>query len=316
MLQVLLLILKILLWIILGILGLSILLLLLVLFAPIKYTVDAEYYGKAKVKAKISYLIVSVKILFNQETNQNDTEIRICGILLKPKDKTKKAIEEDGEKQDDSAVKETEEDIAENNIDDIEEDITDSSTHKIVEDTVNEDFDLWDNEDDIVPPKEKKLVVRILLFFKGLFQKFFGFIKFIFSLNPDKIADFVDSKTKNIRIKINRFKKFWDLKCTVKTRAYLKKYIPGVVKHVAPRKIKGHIHFGFDEPYKTGQIIGYMSMLPIVYQKKLEWEPDFYNKVLEGDIYLKGKIRIGYIARIVLNINIWKTIKVSKKIMS
>ena len=35
---------------------------------------------------------------------------------------------------------------------------------------------------------------------------------------------------------------------------------------------------------------------------------------IEGELYLKGKIRLGYIARIVLNINIWKTIKAARKI--
>ena len=320
MLQILLTILKIILWIFLGILGLVVVLLLLVLFAPIKYKVDAKKYETIKVKAKINFLIASVTVLFDQETNQLDNVVRICGIPLKfggseKKDKPKK--EKKGKKQKD-IVEETIEDSSVENITEDTSiqsiDVASETSETQTENTLESDkFDVFEDTNEL-PKEEKHLLGRIKVLFKKIWEKLIKVKDFLIDFNPDTVSEFINNKTCKLRKTIHRFKIFWNMKCTVKTRAYLKKYLLSVFKHIAPRKVKGNVKFGFDEPYKTGQIIGYISMLPFVYQKELYWEPDFYNKVIEGELYLKGKIRLGYIARIVLNINIWKTIKAARKI--
>ena len=132
----------------------------------------------------------------------------------------------------------------------------------------------------------------------------------------ERVADKIEKKTAAAKKKLRRLQKFWNLSCTVKTREYLKKYIPRTLKHILPRKVKGYVHYGMDEPYKTGQVTGYLSLLPFVYQKGLSMQPDFEQKVLELDVKLKGRIRLGYLLRIVLNINIWRTLKVAKKVMN
>ena len=115
-------------------------------------------------------------------------------------------------------------------------------------------------------------------------------------------------------ILFKEIKRFWNLKCTVKTRNYLKKYLVGLVKHIGPRKVKGYVRYGFGDPCKTGQITGYLSLLPFVYSKHFSLEPDFYEKIIDTELLIKGRIRLGYIVRIVLNINIWRTILVARKI--
>ncbi len=328
MLQILLTILKILLWIILGILGLILLLVLLVLFAPIKYKVDAKYYGMAKVKAKINFLIASVTVNFDQETKELDNVIRICGIPLKldgndkpkkPKKEKKKNIKnsDEGNVGTDN-ITPTEGENVENgeDIQTTKVDVTVDEVKQSTEKDSNTDdtkYDVFEDTDSL-PKEEKTLFGRIKVLFKKIWDKLVKVKDFLVKVNPDTIAETIDKKTLSTRRTIHRFKIFWDMKCTVKTREYLKKYLKGLFRHIAPRKIKGNIKFGFDEPYKTGQIIGYLSMMPFVYQKDLIWEPDFYNKVMEGELFLKGRIRLGYIARIVLNINIWKTIKAARKI--
>lgn len=354
MLHVLLMILKILLWIILGILGLILLLVLLVLFAPIKYKVDAEYHGTAKVYARIRFLIVSVRFRFNQENKALEQDIRIAGIRLRTdksakENKQKKSGKKSREKAEDKLEKELENEPekesknesgmdSENDIDfageinsgamdtdgsysspDATHDFADEGNNEsedLNDDSfVHEEFDLWDNEVEELPKNERSVFGRIKAFFAGLAAKVKKLINWLNNFSPDKIAEKIDSKTADIRRKINRLKKFWNMSCTVKTRAYLKKYIVGLLKHIGPRKIKGHVRYGFDEPYKTGQITGYLSLLPFVYQKGFTLEPDFYNKVIDGNISLKGRIRIGYIIRIALNINLWRTIKLATKVM-
>lgn len=350
MLHVLLFILKIILWIILGALALVLVGILLLLFAPITYKVDAKYQKTACIKAKIRFLIISLKLVYNQETKEFNQDVRIAGIKLGKKnaekaykaaaDLVEDVIDTEEDVADDEPVaseadRQTDEDaIADGEIDrqiDDEPQTDEKATDEELTDEQNDDnqgedesgwneeFDLWDNDTedeykDAVPSEDKKLIVRIKKAFKG----FIGFIKklykFVTQFTPGKIIENIDEKLDKIKKKTNRIKKFWNLECTVKTRKYLKKYIISIFKHIRPRKIKGYVHYGFEEPYKTGQITGYLSLMPFVYQKGFSLEPDFYNKVLEGHIYMRGHVQIGYLLRIVLNINLWRTLKVIKKL--
>ncbi|MBE5946017.1 MAG: DUF2953 domain-containing protein [Lachnospiraceae bacterium] len=313
MLQVLLLILKILLWIILGLIGLVLLLLLLVLFAPIKYSADANMDENITVKAKIKYLIVSVLVNYNKNEKNVDTVIKIFGITLKKKDKPDKKKPKKIKKTKTKKVKEsTKEETGASNIkneepEKSEEDIINDTSVEEPESSTADSYDLWDDEDDILEDDEKKLSGRA----KKLAQ---GMADSAKKLNPNKIVSDIEEKKAKLDKKIQRFKKFWNMNCTVRTRAYLKKYIVGLLKHIAPKKIKGRLRYGFGDPAKTGQITGYMSLLPFVYQKDFSLEPDFYEKVIEGKIYLKGRIVLGYVVRIVLKKYIWQTIKMAKKI--
>lgn len=344
MLHVLLFILKIILWIILGALALVLVGILLLLFAPITYKVDAEYKKTAHIKAKIRFLIISFRLVYNQETKEFNQDVRIAGIKLGKKnaEKAYKAAADlvedvidteedvaDDEPVVDEADRQTDEDVITDGEPQVDEKATDEElTEEQNDDNQgedesgwNEEFDLWDNDTedeykykDAVPSEDKRLIVRIKKAFKG----FIGFIKklykFVTQFTPGKIIENIDEKLDNIKKKTNRIKKFWNLECTVKTRKYLKKYIISIFKHIRPRKIKGYVHYGFEEPYKTGQITGYLSLMPFVYQKGFSLEPDFYNKVLEGHIYMRGHVQIGYLLRIVFNINLWRTLKVIKKL--
>lgn len=176
-------------------------------------------------------------------------------------------------------------------------------------------FDLDSDIEEDIPDKEKKLFGRIKVFFSGLFRRVKNIWNFIKEHTPDKIAERIEQKIGPVKKKLRMFQKFWNLSCTVKTRDYLKRYIPSVFRHIFPRRIKGYVHYGFDEPYKTGQITGYLSLLPFVYQKQLSLQPDFYEKVLKLHLIIKGKIRIGYLIRFILNMNLWRTLKAAKRIM-
>lgn len=302
MLHILLFVLKIILFILLGALAIVLLGVLLILFAPITYKVDARYEKKADVKAVIRFLMISLHMRYNQDEKELKQDIRIFGIRLGKK-KTEEIEQKlvDAERDEQEAFEEDAVDEAEDETEDeteteaeISEDTIEAAFSEESLDTENEEFDLWDND----------------------VEEEYDFADLSEDTNhtPDKIIDNIDKKTEKIKKKINRIKKFWNLECTVKTRRYLKKYIVGIFKHIGPRKLKGYVHYGFDEPYKTGQVTGYLSLMPFVYHKRFSLEPDFYNKVLEGHIYMRGHVQIGYILRIVLNINIWRTIKVVKKL--
>ena len=367
MLHVLLLILKIIGWILLGIIGLLLLLLLLILFCPIRYQADVSYQGgkTLQAKAKVRYLILSVRVLYDQsrEKDKLKQEIRLLWFRLgkKKAEEAEREVEHLADEGFDDAWDDIDVD-SDMDFDDADADSDmdfDDAVHKMSEksqkhtektpekpigesgktdktiteiptitlpdeeeDTEPDEepqiFDL--DEPDDLPEEEKKRSGRLKIVCQKVWEKLKKIWVFIRNHTPGKlaerVADKIEKKTAAAKKKLRRLQKFWNLSCTVKTREYLKKYIPRTLKHILPRKVKGYVHYGMDEPYKTGQVTGYLSLLPFVYQKGLSMQPDFEQKVLELDVKLKGRIRLGYLLRIVLNINIWRTLKVAKKVMN
>ena len=68
--------------------------------------------------------------------------------------------------------------------------------------------------------------------------------------------------------------------------------IKRMLHHVLPGKIKGYVEFGTGEPETTGKALGVLGMLYGVYGKGVTIVPDFYEKRLVADIFLKGRIRL------------------------
>ena len=65
-----------------------------------------------------------------------------------------------------------------------------------------------------------------------------------------------------------------------------------MVRHSLPRKIKGRAKFGFEDPSTTGQILTYVSLLYPCYAKSIELVPMFTEKVIDLDLYFRGRVRL------------------------
>ena len=63
-------------------------------------------------------------------------------------------------------------------------------------------------------------------------------------------------------------------------------------RHSLPRKIKGRAKFGFEDPSTTGQILTYVSLLYPCYVKSVELVPMFTEKVIDLDLYFRGRVRL------------------------
>lgn len=74
-------------------------------------------------------------------------------------------------------------------------------------------------------------------------------------------------------------------------------------RHIRPQRVRIRARFGFGDPALTGQITGLMSMLPAFYQKELSIQPDFSEACLEGEFFLKGRIRAASL--LLLALKIW-----------
>lgn len=328
MLHVLLLILKIILWIVLGLLALVLLLLLTVLFAPIHYSANVVVDDNASVAAKVRFLMVSFMVDFDRKAKKLDTTLKIFGIKFgRKKDKKQKSdakadvakkvnkeeareetnpkagIEANDEISSEADDKADEETNLQANVNADEETILQVNADE--EANINSVADTTENIQKQEPEKRRKKEKK-----KKEKDKASSNNLKTGKNKPEAVKD----KVELVKTKYRRLIKFWNMGCTLKTRRYLKRYFPKLIRHIGPRKLKGHVRYGFDEPATTGQVTGYLSLLPFMYQKNFYPEPDFYNKVLECDVSLRGWLQLGYIIRPVLRLHIWKTIKMARKI--
>lgn len=80
----------------------------------------------------------------------------------------------------------------------------------------------------------------------------------------------------------------------------VKKEIAALVKYLSPRRVKGNIVFGTGDPCTTGWALGLISMFPAAYTDGLNVSPDFEEKKLDVNAYVRGRIRVLYLLRLFL----------------
>ena len=75
-----------------------------------------------------------------------------------------------------------------------------------------------------------------------------------------------------------------------------KKELVWVKRFLKPKKLRVKLHFGFEDPYHTGQVLALCGMLYAFVGENMDLEPDFEKRVLEGSVYVKGRLRTVHMA--------------------
>lgn len=139
----------------------------------------------------------------------------------------------------------------------------------------------------------------------------------LFSI-PKKIHSIRQSMDDKLE-KLEMMKEFWRREETQDVKNQLIRDGKKVLVHILPRRFRGHIEFGLEDPYLMGQILAALGMLMPLYQDKLTVVPDFEEQKLIGSFYLKGRIIPGYLlikgVALLLNKNVRKTIKEGKQLI-
>lgn len=104
-------------------------------------------------------------------------------------------------------------------------------------------------------------------------------------------------KLTNIRLtfrgfcdKIKRWRTLWKEESTQAALHFLAEKGRKLIRHVLPRKIKGSVTFGCEDPALTGQILGAVAIAYPLYGKGVAVYPRFEEKILEGNLRMKGRI--------------------------
>ena len=268
MLHILFLILKIIGIILLIILGITLTLVGVVLFVPIRYRVKTETTNGMKglkTEGRVTWLLhlISAQITYQDETW--DWLVRVGW-------KKFRAREEDAEKADDIGTEEETDLVSEKKV----------STEKKVISGKRDDFDETDDSDKDVVEKEnwfKKIKCTIL-----------------------EICD-----------KIKNIKEYLTNETHIQAFLRLKKELIFFVRKIKPDKINGYLRFGLEDPYNTGQVLAILSVLYPFYGEHFQVYPEFEQKIIEGDVFFKGRIHFMHLLLVLGRLYFDKNVKTAYK---
>ncbi len=346
MLHILLLILKIIGLILAVILGILVLLVCIVVFVPVRYEVNGKCSRKIqtlKVKGKVTWMFSLVRADIYYKENKLKWRLRIAwkkflggqeygtGLSseeLPPQDagvqnkrtegeeyeetwEETKGYEEGGKETWRYEPKESKEGNEEIWWDEFGEGEKDEEDEKIYQEilesleeeypedeeedyTEREVYEGWDSEDD---DRGEGFFQKI----KGIYRK----IKCTIRNICDKIKELLEKKDRLLGF----------LKDESHVGAYhkAKKEIFRLLRRLKPKKFLIRAEFGFDDPSFTGRFLAAIAPFYPYYGEYVSLKPDFTGRILNGRLYMKGRVRFFHFMALVWNLfwnrNVRKTYK-------
>lgn len=292
-------ILKILGIILLVLLGLLLVIVFSVLFVPVRYRLEGEKsspgWSEANGKVKVSWLLHLIHLRIQYQEKELDWECYLFGVPLKKagasvrewkkkrrkkkvqeqKERRKKAVQQKNEPEKRTAAKEQKS----------TEKQTKPEKLKTAESEAKE-TELKTSERK--QPEKEKVSDKLSRFWNRCKKIVGSILKF-----PGKLK----KKLTNIRLtfrgfcdKIKRWRTLWNEDSTQAALRFLTEKGRKLIRHVLPRKIKGSITFGCEDPALTGQILGAVAIAYPLYGKGVAVYPRFEEKILEGQLQMKGRI--------------------------
>ncbi len=305
------------LWTILKLLGIFLLvllcilllLLLLVLFVPIRYMAflqrEADSGQAFSLKLKATWLLHFLNIRFSYP-EEAYVRVRVLCFTIFRSDKEKKDPVKEKPAKDVSVERESERETAKESQAETdplaaEEASPDEAAtdQEVLQPEENDDAE-WDFDQEEKPSSRK--------FFKKLFSLLKN-LRYTIAQICDKIKKIV----KNIKyyieiINSGEFKKSFQL-CSRQAAI--------LFRHICPQKIKGRLLIGTGDPASTGQVLAVYGMLYPFLGNKITITADFEQRILEGELSVKGRITLFRLVRcawiIYFNKDLRRVIKMLKR---
>ncbi len=337
MLHIVLTILKIIGIILLVIIGLILVICACILFVPVRYSAKIKYKDEPDVQIRVTYLLHMINATYIIKGKDKNLFIKIFGFRTHFFDKDKREkndkYDEDTEMFEEMSrrlnadMKEAEDsDVQDIEVVEIEneEEIGQKKRYRkndrkhIFREDVNKSEN--DENDEIGYEIEKGLNIGIDKSIAG--DKYLscekeeynrkGKTKSIYERVKEKITCFINKikyrfmnicgTIKNIGKNINEKIEFLKKEETRNALYFVKGEAIKVLRHIRPRKVKGYVTFGFDNPAYTGQTLGIIYMLTKGPKDNLVLKPDFANKIFESDAVIKGRVQAYYLLYIAIRV--------------
>ena len=301
--------------VLLVILGLIVLVLAIVLLTPIRYRIGASKYQTIQAEGKVTWLFRLIEMVFKLDTGAEEGKrlhlsFRIAWLKLydnqKPKEKrikqkkTRKTKLKPESKQSEKVIQATKPEQPEAKVQPIKTEQAAEMKNEMPkavhperissENPGNESAEK--HEEKLIEGPKESAVEKILRLAKNAANKILSLIRGVFSLIcsilgiPSKIMNGLEKLEKESVLAFyyeehnhQWFAAFWHR---------LKK----LLLRILPRADRLYLHFGFEDPATTGQVLGGLSILYPICGEKMELCPEFNEEVLEGEVKFHGCIRL------------------------
>ena len=278
--------------VLLVLLALLILTVLAVLFVPIRYRASGEKEAdRIEGVAAVSFLYPFLSFKWQRTGNENRWALRLLGIKLKSSRKADKGKVAEPEKTDNGKAEETAQaakpEKAAEPVKEEKQPATPSVQNAEAEDAARQAEETGTQKTDR-GSSEKKARFTI----SGLCDKM------------EKIRDNVEYYKERLTAEENRL----FLKRT-------KERIFAVLKSIKPKVLTARVVCGTGSPDTTGYVCAVYGMLYPVIEDRISFTADFENKVLDGELSVKGKVRVVTLVRHGIKILLDKQLKVFLKEM-
>lgn len=134
-----------------------------------------------------------------------------------------------------------------------------------------------------------------------------------FLAKAKKTMQSVGKKFSSLENTVSSFKNMYEEYHGGELLRLAKESIIRIARHVLPRRLKGNLRFGFDDPATTGMLTGIAAIFYPKYQNQFRLEPDFQESCFEADCEGKGRIHLGFflflVIHLLLNPDVRKCIK-------
>ena len=304
-----LLILKIIGIILLSIISLLLIIIALILFVPIRYRIiankfeDSDFYAEIK----LTWLLHFINILIKY-TDDLYYRVRVILIPIKKSDNLKKHKNNSKKTEpysDDTKRVDEGENISDESAN---EDISDNEISKDKEEIVSTS-DLDENDDDNIKFDENKGIIYKIRF---VLTKFFEFL-FNIKEKLNEAYNTVVNIVKDIDYYINALKD----ERNKKVISLCLSQASSIINNIKPKVFNGNLTIGIDDPYTMGQILSIYGILFPIIHDKITINPVYDKEVIEGDLYIKGRISVFVLIRaaikIYFNRDYKRMIKIFKK---
>ena len=314
MLQILFLIIKIIGIILAALLGLALLILLLVLFVPVRY----QAYGirssrECRAEGRVSWLLRLLSIPFSFQDGELEIRVKLLGFtILDPLKGEEEAFREpvqrkteqsagkkeetagaDAEKEEETAEENAGEADASGSFEASQADEAETSAQPASAGAVEA---AAESEDEASEGRFSRGFRELRRFLRAVIRFFMK----------------IPRKLKNLKCTFQRFcdkikrmvKRYREMKAFAldeRTKAAVSlvwKQAGVLLGQALPRKIRGRLHFGTEDPALTGQILGAIGIFYPLFMDNVKVEPDFEKPALDGELSLKGRLRIVTVLRI------------------
>ena len=285
--------------VLLVILGLILLILAIILLTPIRYRIGASKYQTIQAEGKVTWLFRLIEMVFKLDTGAEEGKrlhlsFRIAWLKLydnqKPKEKrikqkkTRKTKSKPESKQSEKVIQAAKPEQSEAKVQPIKTEQAAEMKH----------------EEKLIEGPKESAVEKILRLAKNAANKILSLIRGVFSLIcsilgiPSKIMDGLE-KLENfftkLREKKEAFLAFYNETHNHQWFTAFWHRLKKLLLRILPRADRLYLHFGFEDPATTGQVLGSLSILYPICGEKMELCPEFNEEILEGEVKCHGRIR-------------------------